>query len=44
MNAMMTDTTMSDAQKAKAQAAMTVMQRELQIMARYPGEYDTSEY
>jgi hypothetical protein len=42
MNAMMNDPSMSSDQKAKAQAAMTVMQRELQIMARYPGEYDTS--
>jgi hypothetical protein len=44
MNAMMNDASMNDAQKAKAQAAMTVMQRELQIMAKYPGQYDTSEY
>lgn len=36
--------TLNDAQKAKAQAAMSAMQRELQITAKYPGQYDTSEY
>jgi hypothetical protein len=44
MNAMMNDPSMSADQKAKAQAAMTTMQRELQITAKYPGQYDTSEY
>jgi hypothetical protein len=44
MNAMMNDPTMSPEHKAKVQAAMTTMQHELQITAKYPGQYDTSEY